>query len=272
MDAFISNYLKGKTTSFIRQNGLSTDKLELSFSDTGTLMKGFFWGTTDEFDYCRDGWMASYFVTSLSDIQQKNGEIYFSLYSDLKYFKNPVSFDTYFSRNVTQNQECKDYEYLVRSEKSNYRLSVFMGKLLLENLTFEYITDYPFEIDLEGRVPYNPDTDTSRIFNADPANITFSGGVFRDLYGTELPYTLDLLGDIKKLKIEDPYSGETRYIYSLYEWSPTGMVIADYLGKEKIGEKSEGSENNPIQINDTRGESIINILKASSGKHVYENT
>lgn len=52
--------------------------MELYFVD-GKLKKGFFWGTTDEFDLGREGYECGYFVLPMTGIQQGSDSVLFKL-------------------------------------------------------------------------------------------------------------------------------------------------------------------------------------------------
>lgn len=49
------------------------------YLENGILKKGFFWGTTDEFERAREGYECGYFVMPMTDIKQGKDSISFSL-------------------------------------------------------------------------------------------------------------------------------------------------------------------------------------------------
>ena len=49
------------------------------YLENGILKKGYFWGTTDEFEQAREGYECGYFVTQMTDIKQDKDSISFRL-------------------------------------------------------------------------------------------------------------------------------------------------------------------------------------------------
>ena len=49
------------------------------YLENGILKKGYFWGTSDEFEHTREGYECGYFVLPMTDIKQNNDSISFRL-------------------------------------------------------------------------------------------------------------------------------------------------------------------------------------------------
>ena len=65
--------------------------IELVFDDNKVLC-GYLWGTTDEFDYAREGYLPGYMVVPMQDIKQKGDTLNFEIDTDgHEFYSAPVS-------------------------------------------------------------------------------------------------------------------------------------------------------------------------------------
>lgn len=122
------------------------------YLEDGRVMKGLFWGTTDEFTDAREGFVCGFFVLPISQIRQKEDSLFFTLDARKeKFFTKAIPLD------ITKSQEAikkkfQLWDIYVTDSVVSYTAKVSKDSLSVRNMTFE---TYPPERTFVRKEPAN---------------------------------------------------------------------------------------------------------------------